>query len=52
MGDNILSSAVTDKSVAISGIAGKYMFEDKPENVAAMATMVTINAFCRDVKML
>lgn len=28
------------------------MFEANPENVAAMATMVTINPFCREVKML
>ena len=46
------SSAETERSFAIVGMAGKYMFESKPENVEAMDTMVTIRAFCRVVKML
>jgi hypothetical protein len=48
----LINSGETERSIAMVGIAGKYIFEEKPENVAATETIVTINAFWRRVKML
>lgn len=35
-------SGVTRRLFAIDGIAGKYMFDENAENIAAIATIVTI----------
>jgi hypothetical protein len=47
-----MSSGVTERSLAIAGMAGKYIFEAKAENVAAMETIAIIRVFCFEVKML
>jgi hypothetical protein len=47
-----LISSDTDGSLAIVGIAGKYMFEERPENTAAVEMMATISAFWLGVKTL
>ena len=46
------SSGLTPRLSAMEGIAGKYMFDEIAEKVAAIATVVTIMAFWNLVKML
>ena len=41
-----MSSAEMERSAAMLGMAGKYMLEAKPLNVAAIETLLTINALC------
>ena len=48
----LISSAETERFAAMFGMAGKNMLLAKLLNVAAVETMPTINAFCRDVNTL